>query len=153
MRRTLAGVAHRMRKLGWRLFRPTTVGVRALVIDDDGRVLLVRHSYTAGWYLPGGGVARGESVIEGLRRELMEEVGIQLLGTPRLLGMYSSTLEGKTDHIGVFVVNEWRRSPTSSPEVAATEFVDPSEPPAGTSAATRRRLAEHQGERAIDFVW
>lgn len=153
MRRTLAGAAHWMRKLGWRLFRPTTVGVRALVTDDGGRVLLVRHSYTDGWYLPGGGVARGESIIDGLRRELMEEVGIELLGPPRLLGMYSSTLEGKSDHIGVFVVNEWRRAPRSSPEVSATEFVDASKPPADTSAATQRRLAEARGDRPIDFAW
>ena len=39
-----------------------TIGVRALVLDDDGRICLVRHSYRDGWYLPGGGVKTGAVV-------------------------------------------------------------------------------------------
>lgn len=73
MRSLLAWLAHRARRLGRRLLRPTTVGARALVLDGDGRVLLVRQSYTAGWHLPGGGVARGESVTDGLRRSTLTD--------------------------------------------------------------------------------
>lgn len=83
----------------------------------------------------------------------MEEVGIEPVGSPRLLGMYSTTFEGKSDHIGVFVVRKWRRQLARSPEVAKAEFFDPTELPPDTSAATRRRLAEHQGERSIDYAW
>lgn len=153
MRSTLAWLAHRARKLGWRLFRPTTVGVRALVLDGDGRVLLVRHSYAAGWYLPGGGVGRGESFLDGLRRELIEEVGIEPIRPPRLLGLYSSTFEGKGDHIGVFIVDEWRRSETQSPEVIGADWFHPDRLPVDTSPATRRRIAEHLGQRSLDYVW
>lgn len=153
MRSMLAWLAHRVRKVGWRVFRPTTVGARALVLDGDGRVLLVRHSYSAGWYLPGGGVARGESVTDGLRRELIEEVGIEVTGVPHLLGMYSSTIEGKSDHIGVFVVDKWRRGHRHSPEVIGADWFSPDDLPVETSPATRRRIAEHLGQRSLDYVW
>jgi 8-oxo-dGTP diphosphatase len=52
--------------------------VRALVIDDDHRVLLVRLEFPhwIGWALPGGGVENGEDDGDAIRRELAEEVGL-----------------------------------------------------------------------------
>jgi 8-oxo-dGTP pyrophosphatase MutT (NUDIX family) len=157
MRRSIlslaTGLTHRLRALSWRLFRPTTVGVRALVLDERGRVLLVRHTYTNGWFLPGGGVGRGESVGAALRRELEEEVGLELTDAPRLLGIYSSTAEGKSDHIGVFVVERWRRQPKTSAEITETDFFDPAALPADVSAGTRRRVGELLGLRSINYAW
>jgi 8-oxo-dGTP pyrophosphatase MutT (NUDIX family) len=51
---------------------------RALVLDDDDRVLLVRHGTgeTAIWVTPGGGVEGDETDEECLRRELREETGL-----------------------------------------------------------------------------
>ncbi|GIF70448.1 hypothetical protein Ais01nite_84830 [Asanoa ishikariensis] len=50
---------HRMRSVYWRIAKPTTYGVKALIIHpaDTDRVLLVQHSYgdTSLWSLPGGG--------------------------------------------------------------------------------------------------
>lgn len=52
-----------------------------VVLDDDDRVLLVgQHRYTLGvysWEIPEGGVGPGESAIDGARRELREETGVE----------------------------------------------------------------------------
>jgi 8-oxo-dGTP pyrophosphatase MutT (NUDIX family) len=54
--------------------------VRAVVINDDGEVLLVRpHGYRDGeWTFAGGGVEDGESPVAAMRRELAEELGVNL---------------------------------------------------------------------------
>ena len=65
-----------------------TLGVRGVVLDGDGKVFLVRHSYVAGWHLPGGGVEVGETFLEALRRELVEEGRIELTREPVLHGLF-----------------------------------------------------------------
>src|SRR5689334_8496618 len=65
----------------WRFARGLTVGVRAAAIRD-GQVCLVRHTYTAGWHLPGGGVEAGETALEAVGRELLEEAAITLDEAP-----------------------------------------------------------------------
>ena len=51
---------------------------------------LVRHTYTDGWYLPGGGVKKGESFETALHRELKEEVALSNAKIERVLGIYHS---------------------------------------------------------------
>lgn len=69
-------VAHAARKRWWRIARPALRGCRILAFDGEGRVLLVRHSYGSGkWMPPGGGIGRGESPAIAAQRELREEVG------------------------------------------------------------------------------
>src|SRR5690242_11445193 len=94
----------RAAKLYWRLRRPLTLGVRAIVLDPEDRVALVRHTYGEYWYIPGGGVKKKEGFHAALARELREEVAIAEFDVERILGVYHSRREHKDDHIVVFAV-------------------------------------------------
>ena len=60
----------------FRFSRPMTLGARVAVLDSQGQVLLVKHTYTRGWLLPGGGVEEGEELEDALLREITEECGM-----------------------------------------------------------------------------
>src|SRR6266550_3934655 len=70
-------VRRRMVRVGQRRF---TVTAGALIFDDLGRLLLLEHVFRpdSGWGLPGGFISPGEEPEEALRRELREEVGLEL---------------------------------------------------------------------------
>jgi ADP-ribose pyrophosphatase YjhB (NUDIX family) len=57
-----------------------TVTAGAIIFDDDGRVLLLEHVFRSdsGWGIPGGFLNKGEQPEAGLRRELREEIGVEL---------------------------------------------------------------------------
>ena len=65
--------------------RAETVASGVLLFDDDGRVLLVDPTYKPGWEFPGGVVERGESPTRAGRREVAEELGLELTGGLDLL--------------------------------------------------------------------
>jgi 8-oxo-dGTP diphosphatase len=70
-----------VRRWGVRMVEPRfTVTAGAVVTDDAGRVLLLKHVFRAGsgWGIPGGFMEQGEQPEEALRRELREEVGLEL---------------------------------------------------------------------------
>ena len=90
--------------LYWLMARGMTLGVRGVVLDGDDKVFLVRHSYVAGWHLPGGGVEVGETFLEALRRELVEEGRIELTGEPVLHGLFFNGHVSCRDHVAVYVV-------------------------------------------------
>ena len=129
-----------------KVMRPRTFGVRALLRDPRARIALVRHHYVAGWYLPGGGVAKWESAEAAIRRELMEEVGLREVTVTGVLGVYHNCGEAKDDHVVVFVaeVSDAVRPVAADPrEIAEVGWFAPDALPEGTTPATRRRIAEH----------
>jgi 8-oxo-dGTP pyrophosphatase MutT (NUDIX family) len=121
-----------------------TVGVRGLVRDEGGRVLLVRHSYVDGWYLPGGGVERAETAFVAITRELDEEAGIILKRPPKLVGLYANFREFKSDHVALFLVEpgSYERVARRSFEIAEYDFFAPDALPEGTTPGTRARIRE-----------
>ncbi len=123
--------------------------------DDDGRVCLVRHSYRNGWFLPGGGVKTGESLVQAMTRELREETGIETTRSSHAVhGVFSSFAEHKSDHVVVFHVRDWHQgTPPAQAEIAEVRFVDPDELPADTSPATQRRIKELMTGAPIGHRW
>jgi ADP-ribose pyrophosphatase YjhB (NUDIX family) len=65
------------------------VGGHGAVIDDGGRVLLIRRADNGRWALPGGALAVGETPAEGVLREVLEETGIPCRAVA-LLGIFDS---------------------------------------------------------------
>src|SRR3982074_1027478 len=128
--------------LYWRLSRGMTLGVRALVLDPDNRVFLVKHSYVSGWHLPGGGVEVGETFGDALRRELMEEGRIALSGEPALHGVFFNSHVSRRAHVAVYVIRYFRQETPPEPnrEIVACGFFDAAALPADTTAGTRPRL-------------
>lgn len=143
-KRALYGLFRPFVRLQARLSRGMTLGVRAVVTDGAGGVLLVEHTYVPGWWLPGGGVDRGETAEAALARELREEAGIEPIGRPRLVSAHGNERHFRGDHILVYRVESWRRTGTApiASEIRRAAFFPLSALPEGTTAATRRRLAE-----------
>ena len=135
---------NRVLRRWWRLTRGLTLGAQGVVIDKHSHVLLVRHGYRPGWFFPGGGVERNETLLVALARELEEETGVTLKAPPVLHGLFSNADNFPGDHIALFVVREWSRprAPRPSVEIAEQGFFAVDDVPAGTDAGTRRRLAE-----------
>src|SRR5262245_7862211 len=94
----------------WRFSRGMTLGVRALVVDDERRIFLVKHSYVRGWHLPGGGVEPGETLIDALIRELAEEGNIEPTAPPVLHGVFFNKRASQRDHVAVFIVRAFRQT-------------------------------------------
>jgi 8-oxo-dGTP pyrophosphatase MutT (NUDIX family) len=121
-----------------------TFGVRGVVLDPAGRVFLVKHSYVSGWHLPGGGVEVGETAMQSLERELLEEGNIALEGAPQFHGLFFNRRVSRRDHVAVYVVRQFRQLGTPEPnhEIVATGFFDLNALPEDTTRGTRARIRE-----------
>jgi ADP-ribose pyrophosphatase YjhB (NUDIX family) len=143
-RRALEPALRRVLHFYWRFARAMTLGVRALVIDGEGRIFLVKHSYVSGWHLPGGGVEAGETLVEAAARELREEGNIELTAPPRLHGIFFNSRASRRDHVALFVVSAFRQvaAPVPDREIVAHGFFALDALPDETTASTRARITE-----------
>ncbi len=152
---TLNFILYRLLHIRNRLLRPLTMGVRAVVVDAQEQILLVRHSYVPGWHLPGGGVEPGETVRAALVHELIEEANIVLEGEPVPHGVFFNDHATDRDHVFIYIVRQFRQtSPRQADmEILEARFFPRSALPAGVSEATRARLAEIFDGAAVSEKW
>jgi len=155
LRLRLEPALRRLFHLYWRFARGMTLGVRAVVLDGEDRVFLVKHSYVAGWHLPGGGVEVGETFLQALTRELVEEGRIEIAGDAALHGVFFNSHVSRRDHVAVFVIRRFRqdRLPEPNHEIIACGFFAADQLPDGTTEGTRRRIAEVLGGRTASTTW
>ncbi len=154
--KNLTGMRTRLFQSWFRLTRPMTLGVRGLVSDHEGRVVLVRHTYVDGWFLPGGGVERAETVVAALERELAEEAGVRIVSEPRLMGVFSNHRSFPNDHVLLYAVDADAWTPCDTDcagEVAEICWIDPTRPPDGTTPGTRSRLEEWASGASMTAYW
>jgi ADP-ribose pyrophosphatase YjhB (NUDIX family) len=143
----------RIIKLYWRVMQPVTVGVRALVENEQDQILLVKHTYSSLWYLPGGGINKKEHLRDALARELKEEIGLEIIDEPMLLATYANFLEHKSDFVSLFIVKKFKITSIKNMEIEEWGFFDKDKIPENTSPATRRRLSEYDKQKTIDYKW
>jgi DNA polymerase III epsilon subunit-like protein/8-oxo-dGTP pyrophosphatase MutT (NUDIX family) len=81
--------------------RPTVLRVAAAIINDaEGRTLLVRKRGSSTFMQAGGKIERGESAVDALSRELLEEVGLELdLGATEYLGSFRADAANEADTV------------------------------------------------------
>jgi 8-oxo-dGTP pyrophosphatase MutT (NUDIX family) len=87
------------------IFRPKSLGVKVVVENSKGEILMVRISYShKKWTFPGGGVEKNESFKQAAIRELEEEVGIK---TENLIemGEYLSDSNYKKNIVRCFYIH------------------------------------------------
>lgn len=113
--------------------------VRALILDEDDRVLLVRFDWDGldvpggFWANPGGGMEPGESRFDALARELSEEVGFSLaelgpeIWTKTAMFPMSECdgqrWDGQVDHVHLLRVPHFTPAPAMTPDQLLAENV------------------------------
>ena len=100
-RAILYKLLYRGLRLYWFIFRPKVRGARCL-IESSGQFLLIRQTYgDMLWTLPGGLIKSSETPEAAIRREVREEVGLEL-SELRSLGVFTDTAEYARDTVNCF---------------------------------------------------
>ena len=137
-----------------RLLRWKTRGVKVMLFNPQGELLLIRNSYGRShlFVLPGGGIRPFETPAAAAVREVREEVGIAAERvTPR--SIHYSEAEGKRDIVHLFTAFTAASPKADGVEVEEARFFPLDALPATVSDATLRRIAEYKGERPPTTAW
>lgn len=132
----------------WKIFKPKTFGARALIINN-GKVLLVKHTYLPEWYLPGGGLKVGETFEKALKREIKEELGIAVKNF-RPFGTYINTKEGKIDTEKIYLIKEnidTAKMALDNRETRELKFFKLNSLPKNISPGTLRKIQEYKSKK------
>ena len=137
VKKTLIRFIYQCLKLYWFLARPTTFGVQC-VIQHSGAILMVRNTYGhQHWTFPGGGIATRETAEEAIRREVREEVGLDILNL-REIGAFVATIDYKKDCVTVFVgESQGRGLNIDVGEILEAGWVDPQHLPRLSTSAKK----------------
>ena len=153
-RRNLQPLVRPLYQVYSRLSRGATLGVRGLVLNEAGEVLLVEHTYVSGWFLPGGGVERGETTEQAVIRELQEEAGVLVVGRPRLVTIHANHRVFRGDHVLLYRIDTWSPCEASQQgEIKAVAWFAPDRLPRNTSPGTRRRIVEALDGAEASLHW
>ncbi|MBE0670277.1 MAG: NUDIX domain-containing protein [Anaerolineales bacterium] len=112
-------------------------------------VWMVRHTYLNGWFLPGGGLKRGETLDQAARREAYEETGADLKEI-KLIGIFTNFDQWKTDHTSVFLCSDFNFKGKPDGEIAEVRSFALSELPADMYSV-HRGLLEKYSSGSITF--
>ena len=148
LHRALLPLAHILRRY-WRHWRKAPIaGVSVILTNPAGEVLLLRHSYGAPvWGLAGGGMSPREDPQAAARREVREELGLEL-GALEQVAVIEEVLSGSphTAHLYAAVVDQPPRPDRR--EILEARFFAPDALPQNLGRTTRARLAAWQARRA-----
>ncbi|KRE36773.1 NUDIX hydrolase [Paenibacillus sp. Soil522] len=118
------------------------MGGAAIILDSEGRILLVKHSYGKNnWDLPGGKSEKNESAEETAKREVFEETGIQVK-VGRLTGIYYDP-NYDMHHFAFISKSECNQEPKPcSPEILECRYCSIDDLPKPISDFTIRRIQD-----------
>ena len=147
LHRQLYRLAHRLRRLWWRILRPRRSSVAVIAFDEHARVLLVRHSYGAPvWSLPGGGIDRGEDPDHEAAREVREELGCGLTDL-QAIETREQRIGGSHDTGHIFVARLLGTPVPDMREIVAVAFFDPEQLPEPCGKRSRHWIARAVAHR------
>jgi ADP-ribose pyrophosphatase YjhB (NUDIX family) len=143
-----------LQRVLWRWLRPATRGVKVMLFNRRGELVLIRNSYGRSdlFVLPGGGVRPLEAPEAAARREIREELGVEIADLI-LRSTHVSASEGKRDTIYLYEAMTAEIPQPDGLEVEEARFFRLDRLPPQTSPATLRRVAEHRGDRQADGGW
>ncbi len=116
-----------------------TIGVFAIIFDQERRVLLCHRNDYDFWNLPGGGLEEGESPWGGVMREVKEETGLEV-EVVKLLGIYSKV--DKDEIVFSFLCNVIGGSLSTSDESDQVEYFEVGKIPKNISAKQLERIKD-----------